>query len=71
MERRIGEQFKYEGVTLEVAESPNGKPCGDCYFLLNENKCFESGSKTGKCSETYREDERSVYFKEVKNENRK
>ncbi len=66
MERRIGEQFKYEGVTLEVAEAPKGNPCGDCYFLLKENKCFESVDKTGKCSETYRDDKKIIYFKEVK-----
>ena len=63
MERRIGEQFKYEGVTLQVVEAPNDTICGDCYFLLND-RCFESMDKTGKCS--LREDKRGVYFKEVK-----
>lgn len=67
MERRIGEQFKYEGVTLEVCvvKDPENKPCGDCYFLRNK-KCFEFSDITRVCSESFREDERSVYFKEVK-----
>ena len=65
MERKIGERFEYDGITLEVAEAPNDNPCGDCYFLLKENECFESVSKTGNCSETYREDKRIIYFKEV------
>lgn len=66
MERRIGEQFYYGGVTLEVcvAKSPISKPCEDCYFLHNE-KCFKFMDITGKCSDTFREDKRSVYFKEV------
>ena len=66
MERKIGERFKYNGVMLEVAESPNGNPCGDCFFLLKENECFESANKTGKCSETYRDDKKIIFFKEVK-----
>lgn len=56
MER--GERFKYKVVTLEVAEAPHGKPCGDCYFLLKENECFESLNKAGKCAETYRDDKK-------------
>lgn len=63
MERRIGEQFNYGEVTLEVAEATEDNLCGDCYFLLND-RCFESMDKTGKCS--LREDKRGVYFKEVK-----
>lgn len=67
MERRIGEQFKYEGVTLEVAEAQKYHPlypCCDCYFLL-KGRCYER-DKTGKCSKTLREDKREIYFKEVK-----
>ena len=65
MERKIGEQFYYEGVTLEVVESSNSIICGDCYFLHNE-KCFKVMDITGKCYKKFREDNRSVYFKEVK-----
>ncbi len=63
MERRIGEQFKYKGVTLEVAESPKGHPCCYCYFL-REN-CYAVLDKTGNCSEGFRSDNRDVHFKEV------
>lgn len=66
MERKIGERFKYKGVILEVVEAPKGNPCGSCFFLLNENKCFESVNITGKCSETYRDDKKIIFFKEVK-----
>ena len=64
MERRIGEQFDYNGVTLEVAKSPKGHPCCDCYFLLKD--CYAALDKTGNCSDTFRNDKRNVYFKEVK-----
>lgn len=64
MERKIGEQFDYNGVTLEVAEDTNGNYCGDCYFL---NNCvFKLINKTGNCSAKIRSDNRSVHFKEVK-----
>lgn len=66
MERKIGERFEYKGVTLEVAEAPNGNICGDCYFLLKENMCFKSVDETGNCYERYRDDKKNVYFKEVK-----
>ena len=65
MERRIGEKFEYDGVTLEVAVAPYGNHCSNCYFLLND-KCAESMDITGKCYESFRKDHRRVYFKEVK-----
>ena len=67
MERKIGEQFKYNGVTLDVcvAKAYKNAPCGDCYFL-HYDRCFKVMDITGKCSEKFREDKRSVYFKKVK-----
>ena len=67
MERKIGEKFDYNGVKLEVcvANAYINAPCRNCYFLHNE-KCFKFTDITGKCSDTFREDKRSVYFKEVK-----
>ena len=61
--RRIGEQFNYGEVTLEVTESNNVKSCCDCYFL--NNWCAESFDTRGKCSKRARDDKRDVYFKEV------
>lgn len=68
MERKIGEQFKYKGVKLEVCvtKAPKSKPCGDCYFQFKENRCFEYMDITGKCYGKYRTDKREVFFKEVK-----
>ena len=64
MERRIGEQFNYGDVTLEVTESTKGYPCGNCYFMLND-WCFKFANITGKCSGEFRTDKRDVIFKEV------
>jgi|GEM_PF-2051047 len=67
MERKIGEQFDYNGVTLEVcgAKAQPSNPCGDCYFL-GSDRCFEIITKTGFCSDVFRSDKKDVYFKEVK-----
>jgi len=67
MERKIGEQFKYKGVTLEVcvSKAPISKPCEGCYFIRYD-KCFRVMDITGKCSSTFRSDKKDVCFKEVK-----
>lgn len=67
MERRIGEQFNYDEVTLEVcvAKAPIRRPCEGCYFL-HYDRCYRVMDITGKCSKNYRTDKREVYFKEVK-----
>lgn len=61
MERRIGEQFKYEGVTLEVAEMGNHN-CEECFFF-EEPHAFCNKMM---CSMFERADYTDVYFKEVK-----
>ena len=40
MERQIGEQFDYEGVTLEVVESG---PCKGCHFFVNGANIYCKG----------------------------
>lgn len=64
MERQIGERFNWGEVTLEVEEAPNGHPCGNCYFMLND-WCFKFANITGKCSGEFRTDKREIIFKEV------
>lgn len=61
MERKIGEIFKYNDVTLEVVNANPG--CEGCYF--KQRLCGESIYITGPCNS--RKDKTSVIFKEVKN----
>ena len=66
MERKIGEEFEYNGVRLKVVE---GEGCENCYFhnLVpsgNVFKCGEYMKIRGKCS-TIREDGKSVQFIKV------
>ena len=63
MERQIGEQFDFEGVTLEVVESG---PCKGCHFFVAGANiyCKEfNGDITGPC--IGRSDGKSVMFKKV------
>lgn len=58
MERKIGERFDYNGVTLEVV---NQIGCEGCYFYTLV-MCDKS---LGKCYDMDRSDKQSVIFKEV------
>lgn len=64
MERKVGEQFKYKGITLEVVLSYT---CKECYFNYNHPCPY---TLTGDCSFLDRKDHNSVVFKEVKNMNK-
>ena len=72
MERKIGEEFEYNGVRLKVVEEDF---CENCYFRdKHENEsCARSGhiSVSGSCSKAKREDHKSVQFIEIKNEKMK
>ena len=72
MERKIGEEFEYNGVRLKVVE---GDFCENCYFRdKRENKpCVRSEhiSVSGACSKQKRENHKSVQFIEIKNEKMK
>ena len=72
MERKIGEEFEYNGVRLKVV---GGELCGNCYFRdKHENEpCVisEHVSVSGGCSKTRRKDHKSVQFIEIKNEKMK
>ena len=60
MERRIGERFDYNGVTLEVV---NQRGCEGCYFFTIWN-CNELEIK-GHCRMSLRTDKKPVIFKLV------
>ena len=72
MERKIGEEFEYNGVRLKVVE---GDFCENCYFRdKRENEpCVRSEhiSVSGACSKQKREDHKSVQFIKIKNEKMK
>ena len=61
MERKIGEQFKYKGTTLEVVDRANHN-CEECFFFRESRKFCDNI----KCSMFERLDYTFVYFKEVK-----
>ena len=72
MERKIGEEFEYNGVKLKVVEEDL---CENCYFRdKRENEpCARSEHilVSGFCSKTKREDHKSVQFIKIKNEKMK
>ena len=72
MERKIGEEFEYNGVRLKVVE---GFYCNHCYFRgKRENEgCHRSEHilVSGPCSILKREDGESVQFIEIKKEKMK
>ncbi len=65
MERQIGEQFDFEGVTLESVEEKE-YPCEGCYFSgLILCRIREIMDNTGYCGSANRKDEKMVIFKKV------
>lgn len=64
MERKIGEIFDYNGVRLIVKE---GRTCNGCYFS-NCHRIFRNRAITGECTYVSRKDEKSIIFKEVREE---
>jgi hypothetical protein len=61
-ERKVGEQFDYEGTTLEVVEDFGGISCSKCFF--NNIDC-EDITIRGTCLADKREDETEVHFIKV------
>ena len=67
MERKCGEIFCFEGVTLQVvADGRLSCPCNSCYFGRKPTKCVGHGEVVGPCSESLRKDKMGVHFEEVK-----
>ena len=65
MERPVGEQFEYNGVTLEVVEHQD---CLGCYFHKNYIRCNNTTIREaiGACEDFKRNDLKNIIFKEVK-----
>ena len=68
MERKIGEQFEYNGVMLKVIIA-RGHYCRGCYFYDETVGCHCIGliETLGYCSRARREDETYIIFKEIPN----
>ena len=65
MERKIGEIFKYKGITYKTVSRK--KNCEECIFVNDD--CFKNDlySARGSCSESLRSDKLNVQFKEINN----
>ena len=64
MERKVGEKFSFDDITLEVVETMD---CKGCYFNGMGLKCSYQIIRyiIGGCSQYSREDETNVIFKKV------
>ena len=64
--RKIGERFDYDGVTLEVVEVKNSF-CTGCYFYNKKIECEERVVRNtiGCCGEYSRGDGKIVIFRKV------
>lgn len=58
MEHKIGDQFRVDGLLLEVKESYE---CDGCYFNEKGRHCWDKGFE-GPCSGSERSDRKSVIF---------
>lgn len=64
MEKKIGETFKYNGVTLTTIEDKNNDGCKECYFL-NGSICTVCNNSEIFCTASCRDDNKNVTFKKV------
>lgn len=60
MERKLGEKFDYEGITLEVVEDAYNI-CDGCFF--DNNDCMSVSEIRGDCCR--RRDNKHVLFKDI------
>lgn len=67
MERKIGEIFACDGVTLEVVEGESCDSCEGCYFQEEKIPCIRPAIKNavGCCLDYKRKDLKSVIFKKL------
>lgn len=61
MERKVGERFKYEGITLMVVDD-EGKDCDRCAFWADNCIDVDILDLRGVCCKSEREDEKSISF---------
>lgn len=64
MDKKIGEVFEHNGVTLITIEDKNNDGCKECYFF-NGNICTAESNQYILCSAPCRDDNKNVIFKEV------
>ena len=66
MERQIGEQFEYDGVTLEVVNEKYCS-CERCYFHEEKIPCIRQRiiNAVGRCNAFNRKDLEFVIFKKI------
>lgn len=64
MEKKIGEIFEHNGVTLITIEDKNNDGCKECYFF-NGNICTAESNQYILCSALCRYDNKNVTFKKV------
>ena len=64
MDKKIGEVFEHNGVTLITIEYKNNDGCKGCYFF-NSNICIVENDQHISCSALCRDDNKSVIFRKV------
>lgn len=64
MEKKIGEIFEHNGVTLITIEDKNNDGCKECYFL-NGSICTVCNNSEIFCTASCRDDNKNVTFKKV------
>ena len=65
MDKKIGEVFQYNGVTLiTIEDKNNNNGCKGCYFF-NSNICIVENDQHISCSALCRDDNKSVIFRKV------
>ena len=64
MDKKIGEVFEHNGVTLITIEDKNNNGCKGCYFF-NSNICIVEYDQHIPCSALCRDDNKSVIFRKV------
>ena len=64
MDKKIGEVFEHNGVTLITIEDKNNDGCKGCYFF-NSNICIVENDQHISCSALCRDDNKSVIFRKV------
>lgn len=63
MEYKIGENFDFNGVTLQVVKDT--KDCKGCYFDTKKEYCKKPFTFTCECSDYMRDDCTNVIFKQM------
>lgn len=63
---KINEEFQFGKIRLRVEKCKNPLNCENCFFEKFREHCHELSKVIGACSSICREDEQSVKFVEIK-----